>query len=51
MDIKGDPLPYGIEPNRQTLDDLIRHARMQHIITRPVTAEQLFVPSTLRLVA
>ena len=51
VDIKGDPLPYGIEPNRQTLDDLIRHARMQHIITRPVTAEQLFVPSTLSLVA
>jgi 4,5-dihydroxyphthalate decarboxylase len=50
MDIKADPLPYGIEPNRQILEDLIRHARMQHIIKHPATAEQLFVPSTLRLV-
>jgi 4,5-dihydroxyphthalate decarboxylase len=51
MHIKGDPLPYGIEPNRPILEDLIRHARMQNIITRPMTIEQLFVPSTLRLVA
>jgi 4,5-dihydroxyphthalate decarboxylase len=51
MDITGkDPLPYGIEPNRKTLEELIGHARKQGIITKPVSVEQLFVPSTHKLV-
>jgi len=48
--ITGDPLPYGIAPNRKVIDALIGHALTQGIITRPVTAEELFVPSTHRLV-
>ena len=51
MEISGkDPLPYGVEPNRKTLEELIGHARKQGIITKPVTVEQLFVPSTHKLV-
>jgi 4,5-dihydroxyphthalate decarboxylase len=44
--ITGDPLPYGIAPNRRVIDALIGHALTQGIITKPVTAEELFAPST-----
>jgi 4,5-dihydroxyphthalate decarboxylase len=50
MEITGEPLPYGIAPNRKVLDELIRHALTQGIITKPVTADELFVPSTRALV-
>jgi 4,5-dihydroxyphthalate decarboxylase len=46
MEITGDPLPYGIAPNRQVLEELIRHSLAQGIITMPVTVEELFPPST-----
>jgi 4,5-dihydroxyphthalate decarboxylase len=47
MEITGaDPLPYGIEPNRRVLEDLIQHALTQGIVTRPVTVEELFARST-----
>jgi len=49
--ITGDPLLYGIAPNRKVIDALIGHALTQGIITRPVTAEELFAPSTHGLVA
>jgi 4,5-dihydroxyphthalate decarboxylase len=51
MEITGDPLPYGIAPNKRVLDELIGHALKQGIITKPVTAEELFVPSTRGLKA
>src|SRR5262249_53255269 len=51
MDITGDPLPYGIAPNRKVLDELIGHALSQGIITRKVTVEDLFAPSTHGLLA
>ena len=51
MEITGDPLPYGIEPNRRVLEALIQHALTQRIITRPVSVEELFAPSTRGLVA
>jgi 4,5-dihydroxyphthalate decarboxylase len=41
-----DPLPYGIAPNRQTLDALLKAARDQEIITRPIRVEELFPPNT-----
>jgi 4,5-dihydroxyphthalate decarboxylase len=41
-----DPLPYGIAPNRQTLEELIQYALEQRIIARPVTVEELFPPNT-----
>jgi 4,5-dihydroxyphthalate decarboxylase len=50
MDITGDPLPYGIAPNRKVLEELIRHALTQGVITKPVTAEELFAPATRTLV-
>ncbi len=46
----GDPLPYGIEPNRKNIEQLMRHALSQGIITEAVAVDDLFVPSTHRLV-
>jgi len=51
MDIIGDPLPYGIAPNRKVLEELIGHAVTQKIIAQPVTVDELFWPSTRNLVA
>jgi 4,5-dihydroxyphthalate decarboxylase len=50
MEITGDPLPYGIAPNRQVLEELIRHSLTQGIITKPVTVEELFPQNTHGLV-
>jgi 4,5-dihydroxyphthalate decarboxylase len=46
MEIAGDPLPYGIAPNRKVIEELVGHATRQGIVTNPVTVEELFVPST-----
>jgi 4,5-dihydroxyphthalate decarboxylase len=51
MAITGDPLPYGIAPNRRVIEELIRHALTQGIITRPVTVEELFARETHDLAA
>src|ERR1700730_9160779 len=51
MQVTGDPLPYGIAPNRAVIEELIGHALTQGIITKPVTVEELFAPSTQELVA
>jgi 4,5-dihydroxyphthalate decarboxylase len=50
METAGDPLPYGIEPNRRVLDELIRHALTQRIISKPVMADELFARGTRELV-
>jgi 4,5-dihydroxyphthalate decarboxylase len=50
MEIAGDPLPYGIAPNRKVLETLIGHAATQKIITKPVTVEDLFAKGTHDLV-
>jgi 4,5-dihydroxyphthalate decarboxylase len=43
MEITGrDPLPYGIEPNRQMLGELVSHCLSQGIITRPVDVDAMF---------
>jgi len=39
-----DPLPYGIEPNRATIEELIGHALRQGILTRRPQVEELFAP-------
>ncbi|MDQ4134699.1 MAG: ABC transporter substrate-binding protein [Pseudomonadota bacterium] len=49
-EIIGDPLPYGIEPNRKVIESLIQHALTQRIITRPVSVDELFAPATRGLV-
>lgn len=51
LEITGDPLPYGIEPNRTVLEELIGHALTQGIITMRVAPEALFPPSTHGLAA
>ena len=43
MEITGkDPLPYGIEPNRRMLDEVVASALEQGIVSRPLTVEELF---------
>jgi len=49
MEIAGEPLPYGVAPNRRVIEELIGHALKQGIITKPVTVDELFVPSTCSL--
>ncbi|MCC6780244.1 MAG: ABC transporter substrate-binding protein [Hyphomicrobiales bacterium] len=49
-EITGDPLPYGIAPNRKVIETLIGHATTQSIIARPVAVEDLFAPTTHTLV-
>lgn len=51
MEITGDPLPYGIAPNRRVVEELIGHALTQGIITKPVKVEDLFAQGTLDLTA
>jgi 4,5-dihydroxyphthalate decarboxylase len=50
MEAIGDPLPYGIEPNREMIDELIRHALTQRILGGPVRAEDVFAEETLELI-
>lgn len=50
MDETGDPLPYGIEPNRHVLEAVVRHSVEQGILARPFTLEQLFDPATHGLI-
>jgi 4,5-dihydroxyphthalate decarboxylase len=51
MEITGDPLPYGIEPNRQALEAIVQYSVEQGILSRPVAIEELFPPSTRTLTA
>ncbi|MDQ2961975.1 MAG: 4,5-dihydroxyphthalate decarboxylase [Pseudomonadota bacterium] len=47
-----DPWPYGIAPNRTTLDIFLRYAFEQGVCSRPLTLETLFPPemqSTFRI--
>ena len=51
MEITGrDPLPYGLEPNRATLEEVIESALEQKIISKRVTVEDLFPRNTHPLV-
>jgi 4,5-dihydroxyphthalate decarboxylase len=50
MEITGrDPLPYGVEPNRATLEALIDTAVKQHIIHDRPAVEDLFAAGTRKL--
>lgn len=40
---KQDPFSYGIEPNRVTLENFISWAHEQHVASRPMTVDELFV--------
>lgn len=51
LEITGDPLPYGIAPNRKMLETLIQHAGSQGILKKPVEVESVFAPATHDLTA
>jgi len=51
MEMTGDPLPYGIEPNRRMIEAVIRHAVGQGILAHAIAVEDLFPPSTHALSA
>jgi len=42
--VGGDPLPYGLEPNRAVVEELVDHAVAQKILRRRPALEELFVP-------
>ena len=47
----GDPLPYGIAPNRGVLEAVIQYSVEQGILRRPFTVEELFPENTHQLTA
>ena len=49
MEITGEPLPYGIEPNRKVMETLMGHALSQGIITKAMKVEDLFAKETWEL--
>jgi ABC-type nitrate/sulfonate/bicarbonate transport system substrate-binding protein len=51
MEMTGDPLPYGVEPNRRALEAIVQHSVEQGILTRPFAIEDLFEPGTVTLSA
>jgi len=51
MEITGDPVPYGIEPNRQMLESIVQYSVEQGILSRPFGIEELFAPGTRDLTA
>jgi 4,5-dihydroxyphthalate decarboxylase len=42
LEVIGDPLPYGVEPNRRMLEAIVQHDYEQGIIPRRMTIEELF---------
>ena len=47
----GDPLPYGVAPNRRAIEELIGHAVHQRILDRPPAVDELFAEGVLDLIA
>jgi 4,5-dihydroxyphthalate decarboxylase len=41
----GDPWPYGVEPNRRTLEALVKYQQDLALIDKPVKVDDLFVPT------
>jgi 4,5-dihydroxyphthalate decarboxylase len=50
MEITGDPLPYGIAPNRREIEAVIQYSVEQGILRKPFTIEEVFARGTLDLV-
>jgi 4,5-dihydroxyphthalate decarboxylase len=40
----GEPFPYGVEPNRRTVETFLQYAGEQGITQRQVTVDELFLP-------
>jgi len=49
MEITGDPLPYGIAPNRREIEAVIRYSVEQGILPEPFAVEDVFAAGTLDL--
>jgi ABC-type nitrate/sulfonate/bicarbonate transport system substrate-binding protein len=47
--IVGDPLPYGVGPNRRAIELAAQFAYEQHIVPKVYTVEELFRPEVLEL--
>ena len=47
MQLTGDPLPYGVEANRQNLEAIVQYSVEQGILARPFALEELFPANTL----
>ncbi len=50
LDVLDDPLPYGLAPNADTLNNLMQHVVAQGIIDEAIPLETLFAANTLDLV-
>jgi 4,5-dihydroxyphthalate decarboxylase len=50
MEIIGDPLPYGIEPNRAMINELIDNAITQGIVSQRPNVDDLFAAETRKLI-
>jgi 4,5-dihydroxyphthalate decarboxylase len=48
LELGADPLPYGIEPNRRVLEELVEHATTQRILRKPVDIESVFAPGVMQ---
>lgn len=46
-DHKGDPWPYGLEPNRVALEALNQYLVDQGLLAEKVTLEDMFIPIVL----
>jgi ABC-type nitrate/sulfonate/bicarbonate transport system substrate-binding protein len=49
MEITGDPLPYGVAPNRREIEAVIQYSVEQGILQKPFTVEEIFANGTLDL--
>jgi ABC-type nitrate/sulfonate/bicarbonate transport system substrate-binding protein len=49
MAITGDPLPYGIAPNRRELEAIVQYSVEQGILRQPVDVDDLFAAGTRQL--
>jgi 4,5-dihydroxyphthalate decarboxylase len=50
MQITGDPLPYGIAPNRRELEAIVQYSVEQGILRSPLKIEDVFAKGTLDLI-
>lgn len=50
MQITGDPLPYGVAPNRRELEVIVQYSVEQGILRSPLKIEDVFAKGTLDLV-
>jgi 4,5-dihydroxyphthalate decarboxylase len=47
--VGGDPLPYGILPNRSAIETLARYSFEQGLLPKPCSIEEVFDPSVMTL--